>query len=149
MGLEIWIPGALLGRLFLPKLIESLILEKPDSRSPNLFRRTHLASNTSRIPNTTTATHPSVIPAICALSSCGRLSEEAAGLSVAVPVGDATVVDDEVSVELGPVPVGRLTVDVGVGGVVSDGLLVAVEIAVGTRRGPVPDGMTSVATMVE
>jgi hypothetical protein len=64
-GLEICNPpAALLGRLFLPKLIESLILEKPASKSPNRLFRIHLANNTRRMPNTTTATQPRMIRVI-------------------------------------------------------------------------------------
>jgi hypothetical protein len=145
------------GRSFLPKFIESLILEKPDSKSPNLFLRIHLASNTSRIPNTTTAPHPSVMPAICALLSWGLSSGLSSGSSepvLALSVGNAEVVGvvDVAAVELGSSPVGRLTVDVGVVVVVPGAVpvLVAVWIAVGTRSGPVPDaGRMRVATMVE
>jgi hypothetical protein len=139
----------LLGGLFLPKLIESLILAKPPSRSPNFLFRTHLARHTRRMPNTRTAAHPSTMPAICALVNCTAPSA-AAGLAVAVaaeeaaeevPVGDAVVA-------AGTVPVGRLTVGIGVAVVVPG--LMTVRRVDGTRRGPDPEeGRIRVATMVE
>jgi hypothetical protein len=72
------------------------------------------------------------------------------GLAVGVDAGAARPV--EAVVGLVSVPVGRLTVGVGVVDIVTVAipLLDVVGNAVGTRRGPVPDwGTTRVATMVE
>lgn len=91
------ISGPLSRRPFFLKLIESLILAKPDpdSRSPNRLLRMYRASSISRMPRTKTATHPSAIPVICALLSFFE-SCSVAGALVAPPVGAASaVVDDD------------------------------------------------------
>lgn len=143
-----------MGRFPRPKLIESRILEKPASTSPNLRRRTHLANNTSKMPKTTTAAHPSVIPAICALLS-GDGPPELAGVAVGIDAGDVVQVGAVVAGNpVAPVE----TVAVGVGVVVTVAVAVPVllpvpvlvPVAAGTSRAPVPDGGTTrVATMVE
>lgn len=74
--------------LLRPKLLnESLILLNPFSGSPEpiLLRRTHLAKSTSPAPRATTATQPIVIPATCALVSCGDSFSAGAPAGADVP----------------------------------------------------------------
>lgn len=93
--------------LLRPKLLnESLILLNPFSGSPEpiLLRRTHLAKSTSPAPRATTATQPIVIPAICALLSCGDsfLAGAPAGADVpGVPDVTGVVVLEAVGSTLG------------------------------------------------
>ncbi len=129
IGFEICRLG-LFEALLRAKFHESLILKKPDSLSPNLFRRAHLARRMSPIPRHSIATAPTTIPTMEAVVKLMGL------LALAwVSAAAAGTVGWVVSLAVGLDATGSL-------GRLEDGDAEAVvELA--------PGGLTSVATMLE